>query len=705
MLRLYRKTISIILLLMVVLFENVTAYAAEQPTGSRLVKVGYMNHPGFITDAENGAVVGYGVEYFDTICRYTGWTVEYVYAPWIDQLEMLERGEIDIVPIAQYSEERAEHYLFSHQPVGLLQCLLFTVDEGKDSFELNADYCDGKRIGILRGTRNIDLLRNYAERMGFSYTLTEYDYQDTLEEALFAGEVDIIACEQMVNSSKLAVVDRFGSDTFYFIMSKENRALMDELDLVISEINSYDPSYQSKLYIKYFGDGIMNEKPYFTKEEIEFIAQCGDITLVLLPDSRPGVYTDENGKPVGIIPDIMTHVSKLSGINFDYKFLPDNYYLTDFLRRNPEYIAAGASSEIIAPNSNEFLVTDSYYTSYFGFAVREDYASSIDIGNGKYTVGIPAQYSGICLKLNEEFPNLTPVDYPTIDSGMSALAKKDIDMLLSDLDMIMSRLGNPRYGDITFVEDWFMPNTHCTIAANTRENRVIISIMDKCISTMSTKNLAGIENSHLRRNVYRYKDSDALYRYRYNLLTLCGIVAVVFIALLIRQLRYTKKVEHNAEQDLMTGVYNRATALAYMQRYLSSNPGNYCSFMLVDIDNLKKINDTYGHAAGDEAIRGVANVLKSSFRETDIVTRIGGDEFAVFLKGIGSKAAMTMILERIQNAISSTCIANGKHMLSSSIGVAIGKAGRETLDELYSHADEVLYKIKKSGKSSFAYYE
>ncbi len=707
--QLSKKAISLLILAALLFAIAAPAFAADCAHATRTLRVGYMTYPGFLEKTENGEVVGYCAEYLSDICEHMHWQVEYIDTPWYTQLEMLERGELDIVPLAQYSEERAERFLYTRLSVGILQCLLLTGTEANGRIGgLPASY-DGAAIGVLRGSINSKLLKEFAARKGFRYRQVEYDHQYELEAALESGEIDIIACEQMVETTSLRILDRFGSAPYFFITSKENRQLMDELNSIMSEINAHDPTYQAMLYQRYFGNGLASKKPFFTDEELDFIANCGEITVTLIPDSKPGSYLDDEGNKTGIVPDVMNKISELSGIKFKYIYSPNEVPPLAYLRENPSFLAAGLLTNNPAFAAPDVLTSKSFYSTYTAMAVRTERARNIDISTQEYTVGTTAAFQAVHIFVNENYPNLTIKDYLTIEDGMQALSSRKIDLFAYDLNSLTPHLANPRFGSLSIIETHFMENPFCTVAVATPENELLISIVDKCISAIPSRLVAQIENDHLKTNVYRYKESDAIFRYRTALIFAAFLIVSAFTVLIsiqrIKQRKYTKKIVHLAERDRMTGLYNRETAKEIILKFLASEKDVPCAFLLIDIDGLKKINDSLGHAAGDEAIIGMADVLRAQFRTSDIIARFGGDEYGVFLSGIPSKEVLTPILERLQQAISATPIAEGAIMLGGSVGVAMGMSGGQDLEKMYREADEALYRVKNSGKNGFAYYE
>jgi diguanylate cyclase (GGDEF)-like protein len=124
---------------------------------------------------------------------------------------------------------------------------------------------------------------------------------------------------------------------------------------------------------------------------------------------------------------------------------------------------------------------------------------------------------------------------------------------------------------------------------------------------------------------------------------------------------------------------------------------------MLDMDGLKKINDTRGHSAGDEAVQAVAAVLMHLTRRSDTVARLGGDEFAVLLDGCPAGTAVTLV-ERILRAMARQRISGGE-ALAVSIGIASYPEDGQTAQELEKAADDALYLAKGRGGKQFAVHQ
>lgn len=162
-----------------------------------------------------------------------------------------------------------------------------------------------------------------------------------------------------------------------------------------------------------------------------------------------------------------------------------------------------------------------------------------------------------------------------------------------------------------------------------------------------------------------------------------------------------------AEHDGLTGVFNREAAMRHVVEMRAHGTGK-CSVILIDIDDFKQLNDTYGHPFGDEVLKHLARFLDSELRQGDIVARMGGDEFAAFIVGLGESERLRYLVKRINElafASFDSQVLVGKTVVPSvSIGVASAEDLTTTVSELYSRSDEALYRTKSRGKNGFSFF-
>ncbi len=158
-----------------------------------------------------------------------------------------------------------------------------------------------------------------------------------------------------------------------------------------------------------------------------------------------------------------------------------------------------------------------------------------------------------------------------------------------------------------------------------------------------------------------------------------------------------------AELDLMTGIYNKVTTQHLITNMLADNH-TLCAMLVVDIDDFKWVNDVQGHLAGDRIICTIANLLSAHFRKTDVVGRIGGDEFLVFMLDLPSADLARKKASNFSKVLKYTPETSSPANVSVSIGMAISEKRPYTYEELFKQADEALYNAKRNGKGQYAEY-
>jgi two-component system, cell cycle response regulator len=171
----------------------------------------------------------------------------------------------------------------------------------------------------------------------------------------------------------------------------------------------------------------------------------------------------------------------------------------------------------------------------------------------------------------------------------------------------------------------------------------------------------------------------------------------------VRRKRYQERLRADLDRSLEMAVTDQLTGLRnrrYVRRHLDSLLRiEAAAVLILDIDNFKAINDTYGHNVGDIVLREVAERLREQVRAVDVVARYGGEEFLAVLAGAQTEAAI-LVAERLREAVAAVPISGEGHAvpISISIGVAVGDAGTPA-DRLIGTADAALYRAKHDGRN------
>jgi diguanylate cyclase (GGDEF)-like protein len=174
------------------------------------------------------------------------------------------------------------------------------------------------------------------------------------------------------------------------------------------------------------------------------------------------------------------------------------------------------------------------------------------------------------------------------------------------------------------------------------------------------------------------------------------------VALAIANRRVLETATRQATTDGLTGLHNRhflAEQLRLLQSLAERHQQAYAA-IAIDIDDLKHVNDTFGHETGDLALRGFANILRKTIRGSDVGFRTGGDEFLVLLPR-GTLGDANVLAERVRDALAAHGRAEPHSAITVSLGVAAWRAGR-TAEQVLEAADTMLYAAKRAGKDRIA---
>jgi len=184
-----------------------------------------------------------------------------------------------------------------------------------------------------------------------------------------------------------------------------------------------------------------------------------------------------------------------------------------------------------------------------------------------------------------------------------------------------------------------------------------------------------------------------------TLIILLLLAAVVFGLMMF----YRRSLERTVEIDELTGLPNRALVQRRFRKF--QRAGEALCVVIIDLDHFKSINDSYGHDAGDRALRAVATSLKQELREEDIVSRWGGEEFVMLLPAASIELGRA-VAERARGNLEALKIdANGATVsVTASFGVAFGSAKADSLAQLLVHADKMLYEAKAKGRNQVQLY-
>ena len=159
----------------------------------------------------------------------------------------------------------------------------------------------------------------------------------------------------------------------------------------------------------------------------------------------------------------------------------------------------------------------------------------------------------------------------------------------------------------------------------------------------------------------------------------------------------------SAKMDAMTMLLNRETTMEMIQKTLKEQPDKMHALFMIDADNFKKLNDTYGHQSGDEFLVKFAKEIKSCFDDGDIAGRIGGDEFFALMADVSDVESVQARADELLANVRKVCSAYADLQVSASIGIGLYPTNGRSIGQLYAYADKMMYQAKRKGKNQIAF--
>ena len=209
------------------------------------------------------------------------------------------------------------------------------------------------------------------------------------------------------------------------------------------------------------------------------------------------------------------------------------------------------------------------------------------------------------------------------------------------------------------------------------------------------------------RNIFEWQLSDSRWVLVNEARTRDGGTVVLYTDITELK-RREREIQFLADHDTLTGLHNRASFQRRAEEALvgAKRRGTTVAIMCLDLDHFKNVNDTLGHAAGDEFLKCVAKRLRACFRDMDTVARFGGDEFGIVFTDLKQPETATTLVSRLLEIVSHPMDYNGQQIVSGvSIGVALSATDGDDADGLIKRADLALYRAKAEGRGTFRFFE
>lgn len=416
-----KRILTAVLMLAVLLVVNSAG-------ASNTVRIAYPDIDNFVSIKE-GRMSGYGVALFDAIAEQTGWTYEYKSGSWEQCLEWVKNGEADFTFPAQYSEQRAENFLFSRQNCLLDFAAIYTSNTNNDILYQDYPSLQGKRLGMIKGNYLNLCFDQFVGSKGISVQKVYYSSGAEVDEALAGGKVDAIVSGNCVLNKDKKLVAKFDYLPAYIITGKSNAALMEQLDQAMRAITLENPYFTAALYENFYGRADKLAKG-FTRAELAYIQTAAPLRVVGDADNYPMEWLDgKNGVYKGTYQDVLKLLAQNSGLTMEMTYTPDMASSWELLADGRADVISGIVWTKELEAQYDFLHTDSFLKENYLILGRR--GESFDF-NSRLKVAMKTSFIGTADYIRQKYPQWQIVDGDTLESCLEMVVNGEADIMLGN---------------------------------------------------------------------------------------------------------------------------------------------------------------------------------------------------------------------------------------------------------------------------------
>ncbi len=652
------KTIAFRLCLLLLLVFLVPALAFS--SGKKTVRVGWYESPFNITDSFGGRS-GFAYEYQQKIAAYTGWEYEYVNAGWPELLQMLQRGEIDLLSDVSYTEERAGNMLFSALPMGEEDYYIYISNRNTQISLDNFDSFNGKRVGINRGSVQRDFYAAWAEKYGISTEIVDLTggEKDSLQK-LNRGELDIYVGTSIVKNGvgedRPIPICSVGSSPFFFAVSRNRPDLLQELDAAMNRIQDENRYYNQQMNKKYFYSNALGA--YLTPAESEWLARHGVVRVGYRADYLPYCGKDEQtGILTGALKDYLKIAAsgvKNANLVFDPIAFPDMESAMKALKNGEiDCLFPVSFSDYDGEKEDVLVSTPPMHSEMFAVVRRENRKkySLQEIESVAYVKG--NHYHENFVK--KFFPEWKVTLCDKREDRLRAVASGEADCCLISLyrlNSLVDQIAKYNLAPLSTGED-----IHFSFALR-RDDALLYSILNKLNNLVPETQVYSSLASHS----YAEKKVSFADFVKDNFVPFVAVAATIATLLLSLSL-YSAKARKKAkdrqqlisvtENDDLTGLFSRGFFYEYARRFNRDYPRLKTDAIVLNIEQFHLVNELNGREYGDMVLCSLAEEIKTFLEgNIGIAGRIEADRFDIFCKHVEDYPALLAEFQNRLNELS-----------------------------------------------------
>ena len=679
------------------------SYIQQNP----IVKIGMMpDFTPFSYYIEN-TPVGFEHDLLKLISKKTGLQFKEHIAKWTDIYTAFQNKEVDIISSISYKKYRLPFTRFTSAYYEI-PIMIFVKDDFGEYKGLKS--LTGKKVGVLKDVFYIKEL----EKMG-TMDLVIYDNYADLTKDLVFGKIDALM-QNLTNINYLIkknlytnlqlaselVLPNTQKEDLRFGVNPDKPLLSSILQKALNSITQKEKETLVNKWIgniKEYGGGHIE----LNKDETAYL-DTHVIKYCINPDGMPFEGLNKKGHHIGMSSDYYTLFEKMTSAKFEL-VKTKNWNETIQAIQKKECNMMAFSME--TPERKKYLHFTSEYIN-----VPLVVATRVDVPFINHILDLEGEKIGIIKGdafvkiLRQKYPSLTLVEVEDITTGLNGVKNNELFAFIDTLASIGYEFQSNYFGELK-IAGKINESLKLSMAIN-KEDTVLQGILQKAINAISNETHREIFNKWLPIRYQKNMNYDLVWK-----VTVASIIIIAFIIYWNTKIIKTNTLLRQAQKDIeeknkalnklaitdkLTTLYNRRKLEELLQTELlrSERFNHPFALSIIDIDNFKAVNDTFGHQVGDQVLIQIAHLLKSSLRKTDFVGRYGGEEFIIICPETTLEDAQ-QLMENIRQKIEQHHFETIKNK-TASFGVTRSHQ-KDTMDSIINRADKALYDAKNSGRN------
>ena len=491
---------------------------------------------------EDGHRSGYSYEVLQRIAQHENVQFEYLAydCDANEAADMLERGEIDLLPTLRKTDERISNV-----------ATMLTVKAGNRSIVAgNYDTFDGMVVGMSRsGNGRNESFKAYAEKNGFTYTPVYFDTDEELSAALRSGTITAAVSNRMRQTSNEWVIDTFDNEDVYIAVRKGDASTLRLVNDALIRMDRDDPTWRTTLFDKYNKNIHTSNKLYLTAAEENYItahnAADKEFTVLANPDRYPYSYLDKDGKLTGIMVDLFKLVAGRARLHYKFLTPADRTEYKQILNDRAADFVIDLASDFSTAEDCGYKLTDSYLSAEFSWVLLRSHDGDLR------RVAVAYNFNTDVLEL-PGLDDCATVEYmDSFDDCLAALHSGEIDAYYTYTYQAERTIFDDKKNELrSMLSD--ARRSFC-IGVNRDYDVLLRSVLNKSVNSLTRAEVVSITNKYINLGTQKFSLVRLAYQYPpvIVLTYLCVVAAIVCIRLVLRSRRFRAEAEkalHKAEE-------------------------------------------------------------------------------------------------------------------------------------------------------------